>query len=316
MIRILNAEPLDYSPEARAVLQGLGEVTEKTLDRSALLAEVPHYDVLIVRLAHQVDREVLDAGCRLRAVVSATTGRDHIDLDHAAARGVAVLTLTGESAFMETVTASAEHTWALLLALTRRVPGACAAVRAGEWERDHFRGHDLSGRRLGIVGLGRVGRKVAAYGHAFGMTVAAYDPSPAAVAADVTRAASLDELLRVSHVVSLHVPLDRSTTRMIGARELGRLPRGALLVNTARGEVIDEDALVAALESGHLAGAALDVMGHERDPERRAASPLLAYARRRDNLLVTPHIAGATWESMHKTEVFMATKLRRFLEGA
>jgi D-3-phosphoglycerate dehydrogenase len=316
MIRILNAEPLDYSPAARAVLQGLGEVTEKALDRSALLAEIPHYDVLIVRLAHQVDREVLDAGRRLRAVVSATTGRDHIDLDHAAARGIAVLTLTGETAFMDTITASAEHTWALLLALTRRIPGACAAVRAGEWERDHFRGHDLSDRRLGIVGLGRVGRKVAAYARAFGMTVAAHDPSPAAAAPDVARRESLDALLRESDVLSLHVPLDRSTTRMIGARELGLLPAGALLVNTARGEVVDEEALVAALEGGRLAGAAVDVLCHEREPERRAASPLLAYARRRDNLLVTPHIAGATWESMHRTELFMATKLRRFLERA
>lgn len=312
-VRILNAEPGGYAPEARALLERCGALTERELDRAGLLAELRGYEVLIVRLAHQIDREVLEAAPRLRAIVSATTGLDHIDLDEAAARGVAVLSLRGETAFLRGVTATAEHTWGLLLALTRRLVPAAAAVARGEWDRDALRGHDLAGQALGIVGLGRIGSMVARYGRAFGMEVAAFDPHRDSWPEGVERRASLEALLPDSRVLTLHVPLAPDTERLVGRRELARLPAGALLVNTSRGAVVDEGALLEALESGHLAGAALDVVPDERDPARRARSPLLAYAARHENLLITPHLGGATHESMAKTEVFMARKLLHHL---
>ncbi len=314
MIRILNAEPKDYSDEARRILRDLGEVVESSVTHSELLAELPSYDVLIVRLAHEIDREVLDAGRRLRVVTTATTGLDHIDTEYAREKGIVVLSLAGETEFLRSIAATAEHTWALLLALLRRVPAAVDSVRAGGWDRGAYRGRELDGKRLGILGLGRVGQMVARYGLAFNMRVATYDPYIRGVPEGVGEADSLVKLLHGSDVLSLHVPLDSRTRGMIGTAELTALPAGAVLLNTSRGELVDEEALVDALERGHLAGAALDVVCHERSPEKRQAQCLLSYARSHDNLLLTPHIAGATAESMAKTEVFMARKLAGYVE--
>lgn len=312
MIRILNAEPFGYSAEARAILARVGGVTEQALARAELLAALPEYDVLIVRLAHQLDRELLDVGARLKVIVSATTGLDHIDTNYAATRGIAVLSLRGETAFLRTVHATAEFTWAILLALVRRIAPAFEAVKCGEWDRDRYRGHELDGKHLALLGFGRLGTRVARYGLAFGMQVSTFDPHTTETMAGVRRATSLDELLTNADVLSIHVPLNEITTGMLGARELALLPDHAVVVNTSRGEILDEPALVAALTAGRLAGAALDVVTGER-AEGRGAADVVAYARSHGNLLLTPHIAGATHESMTKTEIFMAHKLEEFL---
>ena len=310
--RILNAEPLGYCDKARVILAQVGAVVERPLTWKELLTQIGEFDVLIVRLGLQVDRDVMEAGQRLKIIVTATTGLDHIDVECARSRGIAVLSLRDETGFLRTVSATAEHTWALLLALLRYIPLAFASVRAGVWDRDAFRGHELDSKRLGLVGLGRIGRKVARYGLAFDMSVAAYDPYTDEWVGEVKQLPDLASLLCCSDVFSLHVPLNEQTTGMIGANELALLPEGAVLVNTSRGDLVEEAALAAALRSEHLAGAALDVMAHEREERQWAQSPLLAYAREHDNLLITPHIGGATVESMAKTETFMARKLLAF----
>jgi len=314
MIRILNSEPQDYAPAAREVLQGVGAYDEKQVTRSELIACLAAYDVLITRLGFQVDRAVIDAGSRLKAIVSATTGLDHIDLDYANQKGITVLSLRGETAFLRTVSATAEHTWGLLLALLRRIPQAFASVQAGGWQRDDFRGHDLDGKCLGILGYGRIGQKVARYGLAFGMRVYAYDPFVNELEPDIHRQTSLAGLLTHSDVLTVHIPHNPSTVGMLGAQELACLPPSAVLVNTSRGEIIDEPALATALQSGQLAGAALDVLCHEREQHLRQQSPLIHYACNHDNLLITPHTGGATYESMAKTEIFMANKLAAFFD--
>lgn len=312
---ILNAEPARYSSEARTHLEALGEVRDAPpgLGRAGLLAAVADVDVLIVRLAYQVDRELLEAAPRLRAIVTATTGLDHVDVTAARARGVEVLSLHGETEFLEGIRATPEHTWALLLALVRHIVPAVKAVQTGHWDREQFRGHELAGKRLGLVGRGRVGRIVAGYARAFDMSVAAYDPYQPEPAEGIERADTLAALARRSDVLSLHAHLTAETRGMVDAPVLEQLPPEAVLVNTSRGELVDEQALVDALESGRLAGAALDVVTHERQPASRLNSPLLRYAATRHNLLLTPHLGGATFESMERTEVFMARKLARFL---
>jgi D-3-phosphoglycerate dehydrogenase len=312
--RILNVEPANYSDSARRILQSLGELDERDLGRAELLDCVSGYDVLLVRLRSQIDREVIDAGTRLRAIVTATTGLDHVDTDYARQRGIAVLSLRGETEFLRTIPATAEHTWGLLLALMRRIPWAFQSVLDGQWDRDAFRGHDLGGKRLGIVGLGRLGRKVARYGAVFGMRVYAYDTSRGEGIENVTQCESLDELLRHSDVLTLHVPLNAETEGLVGFDECRLLPPGAVLINTSRGRIVDESALLHALESGRLAGAALDVIAAEQTPVITRQDELLAYADSHTNLLITPHIGGATEESMAATEVFMANKLGGFLE--
>jgi len=316
-VRILVAESRGFSAAAERRLRELGDVTLADLDRPGLLAAAASADVLFVRLRNRVDAKVLAAAPALRAVVSPTTGLDHLDLAALAARGVAVLSLRGEAEFLRGVTATAEHAWALLLALVRRVPAAAAAARAGDWDRDRFRGRELSGKTLGVVGLGRLGSMVARYGTAFGMRVLAFDPylEPWPAGGPPEKSPSLEALLAAADVVSLHVPLHDGTRGMLDAAALAAMKPGSVLVNTSRGDVVDEAALVAAVRSGHLAGAALDVVAGEGAPGGPARSPAVAFAATDERILVTPHIGGATLESMENTEIFMADKLARWLRG-
>ena len=313
MLRILNVEPENYSREAYSILCQLGQVDETPLSRQALLDQLPLYDVLITRLGHQIDQEVLARGNKLKAVVSATTGLDHIDTDYAAQQNIAVLCLRGEVDFLRSIPATAEHTWGLLLALIRRLPWAFQSVKDGAWDRDAFRGRDLYGKRLGILGYGRIGTIVARYALAFGMEVLAYDPTPLEPNDAITFLPTMSALLRQSDILSIHVPLNESTIGLISSAEFAQLPQGALLINTSRGAIVDEDAMLASLISGHLGGAATDVLADERIQNKDQLSPLILYARENDNLLITPHIGGATADSMAMTEIFMARKLQRFL---
>lgn len=311
--RVLNAEPDGYSPRARAILESVARVEEIRVPVGELTEYVMGYDVLLVRLGHRVGHEVLTAGDRLKAVVTATTGLDHIDLGAAQARGVTVLSLRGELDFLQEVHATAEHTWALLLALVRSIPASAESVREYRWDRDAFQGTELHGRELGIVGLGRIGIKVARFGMAFGMRVGAYDPLRSDWPADIGRYAELSELLAGSDVLSLHVPLGKETHELFGHAEFSMMRPGAILVNTARGGVLNETALLQALDQGRIAGAALDVIVEEREIASARPHPLVEYARRHANLLITPHLGGNTLESFEKTEVFMAKKTRDFL---
>jgi D-3-phosphoglycerate dehydrogenase len=315
-MRIFNAEPDGYSPEARAILERLGEVVEVECTRAQLLAEVLESDVLIVRLKHMIDTEVFAHAPLLRVIVSATTGLNHIDVAAAHARNIKVLSLKGEREFLDGITATAEHTWGLLLALIRRVPTAVQHVRNAGWNRDCFRGRQLSGLTLGIVGLGRLGAMVAEYGRAFRMRVVAYDILPVAHA-DHVEMVSLPDLLASSDVVCLLPSYQESSHQLLGPKEFGQIKAGAVLLNTSRGEVIDEAALLNALCCGQVAGAALDVLTGEgrRSSGWLSNHPLVEFARSSDRLLITPHIGGATNDSLREAEIFMARKLAEHLLG-
>ncbi len=310
--RILNAEPENYSSEAVEILNSVGTVDLSQKTRVNLTAALQDVDVLIVRLAFQITDEVFSAAPNLRAIVTATTGLDHIDLEAAERHGVRVLSLRGEVDFLQSIPATAELTWGLLLALTRNIPAAHSSVLNGEWDRDRFKGHDLAGKRLGILGLGRIGRIVARYGLAFGMQVAAFDTAAPTWVNGVERMTSMAGLLQKTDVLSVHVPLNSDTVGLIGAQELELLPAGAVLINTSRGDIVNEPALIAALESGRLAGAAVDVVTMERS-DVLEKSGLLQYAQAHKNLIITPHIGGASYESMAATEIFMARKLVNYL---
>jgi len=312
-MRILNLEPDGYSSRAREILETVGEVTEKTFDRAGLLKAVAECEILITRFGHAMDKELFSAAPNLRALVSATTGLDHIDLKAAAENGVTVLSLRGETEFLEGLSATAELAWGLTLSLLRHIPQAFQSVKEGDWDRDAFRGNELRGKRLGILGLGRLGRMVAEYGRAFGMSVAAHDPFVSDWPKGVELRSATEDLMEDTQVLSIHVPLNDETRGLMNGAMLARLPGGAVLINTSRGAVVDEAALLAALDSGHLAGAGLDVVAGEFSGGPSQA--LLAYARDHDNLIMTPHMGGATVKSMEKAEVFMAQKLARFLES-
>lgn len=314
-IRILNAEPLNYCAEARAILGSFATVTYSELSRAELLENIREYDALIVRLGHKIDEEILASGTNLKAVATAATGLNHIDEQEAARRKIEVLSLRGETGFLETITATAELAWGLLLSLARNIPSAARSVSDGRrWDRDSFRGSELHGKTLGVIGLGRLGSKAASFGLAFGMRVIATDISPVSLAGVET--VSLDKLLEQSDFISIHIPYNNETANLIGAKELNKLKQTCYLINTSRGEVIDETQLLRALETNILAGAALDVLSGENDAARPGwpqNDALIDFSKKHpQKLIITPHIGGCTLDSMQKTEVFMAEKLKRF----
>jgi D-3-phosphoglycerate dehydrogenase len=291
-VRVLVAEPL-----GRAGLDRLAQEHEVdvrlNLTRDDLLAALPEYDALIVRSQVQVDAAAISAGARLKVVGRAGVGVDNIDVASATAAGIAVV-----NAPTANTLAAAEHTMALILALARRVAAADASVRRGEWRRADFMGTELGGKTLGIVGLGRVGLAVADRAQAFAMSLLGSDPVVSAEAAATygVRLVDVEELLAESDVVTLHVPLVPATRGLLDAARLARMKRGALLVNVARGGVVDEAALANALVSGQLGGAAIDVF--EREP-LVANSPLLSAP----NTVLTPHLGASTAEAQARASL-------------
>ena len=304
---LLIAESNEFSDNAIANLESKFEVRLRDFDRDQLKVNLEDVDVLWVRLRNMIDKSVMDAAPRLRMIATNTTGLNHIDLEEAVKRRIEIVSLKGESEFLADIRATAEHTIGLTLALIRNLPAAHQHVCDGGWDRYAFKGHELYQRTAGIIGYGRLGRVVARYFKAFGMQVLVSDPNQNQIEPGI-RKVELAELLQESDVVSLHVDYRRQNHFMINADVFGQLKDGAVLINTARGELINEVDLLTALKSGQLAGAALDVIDSEHH-ETPTRSSLIRYANENGNMILTPHIGGNTFESHDKTENFLAEKI-------
>jgi D-3-phosphoglycerate dehydrogenase len=302
--RILLADAMPSAAVAELGRCAEFEVVERTgLKGSALGDALRDVDAVIVRSSTTITREALRSAERLRVIGRAGVGVDNIDVAAASERGIAVLNAPSGN-----TDSAAELTLALMLAVARRLPAAAASMRAGEWDRKSFTGIELKGRTLGLVGLGRIGSGVAARARVFGMHVVAFDPavSEERCAALHVERCHLDALLDCADIVSLHLPLTPATAGLIGARELARLRTGAIIVNAARGGILDEVALFHALESGHLGGAALDVYETEPLPPDH---PL----RGMQNVVLTPHIGAATAEAQRNVAIEIAAAVRNAL---
>jgi D-3-phosphoglycerate dehydrogenase len=313
-MNILVAESSGFSAGACNALRSGGfEVRLADLDRGGLEHCVADADVLWVRLRHRIDAALLGAAPKLKAIATPTTGLSHIDLQAAEARGVQVVSLRGATDFLRTIRGTAEHTIGLILALLRNLPAAVDHTRCGGWDRNLFCGSELYGRTVGIVGYGRLGRIVAKYLHAFDAKVVATDrPGSAGDRDPFVNSVSMEELLGVSDIVSLHVNLCPETEGFFGQSHFDAMRTGAYFVNTARGELVNEHALLNALETRQLAGAALDVLCGE-PLANPGDHPLVQYSQRHSNLILTPHIGGCTRESMERTELYLAGRLVEYL---
>lgn len=284
--RILITDPLPS--EGIEVLRGAPDVSLviNDLHGAALRDAIGDYDALIVRSGTAVDRAVIDRATRLKLIGRAGQAVDNIDIQAATARGVMVMN-TPEAVAI----AAAEHTWALLLALCRQVPAADRSVRGGNWDRDRFLGVEINGKTLGLIGFGRIGQLVAARAQGFGVRVIVSDPY---IDEELARKSAvtllpLDELLARADFISLHASLVGARPGLIGPAEIARCKPGARLINTAQGVLVDEVALAAALKSGQLAGAALDVFAEEPP----VGSTLLGLP----NVVVTPRLGSSTVEA-------------------
>ena len=310
-MRILIAEPENFSEKALATLRTAGRVECRAIRQRELKQAMGVYDVIWIRLGLEVAVDDVPVKPRCRYIVTATTGIDHLDLDVIAKAGMKCISLRGHDKFLKTISSTAELALGLLISLVRNIPSACASVLKGNWNRDGFRGIQLEGLTIGIVGCGRLGRKLASYCNALGLNVLFYDPYVEGMSISGIKVPSLDLLLKRSDIVSLHVKLTEETSGMIGRKQFAIMKKGAYLVNTSRGDVIVESALLSALKSGHLAGAALDVLSGEPGIDGRHV--LVSYARKHNNLIITPHIGGATADAMAKCEDYLAEVLvKRF----
>ncbi len=296
---VVVADPID-----RAALDRLRaadcRVVDATAGPEALAAALPDAWALLVRSRTRVTAALLDAAPNLRVIARAGVGVDNVDLDAATRRSVRVV-----NAPTAATTSVAELTVALLLLLVRDLYGAIPETKAGRWPRG-VRGAELAGKTVGLVGYGRIGREVARRVEAFGATVLAHDPwlprSP-----DHVPLLPLDELLPRAHLLSLHAAANDANRHLLNAERLARLPRGAYVVNVARGALVYEEALLAALDSGPVAGAALDVFEVEPPTRRR----LLEHPR----VIATPHLGASTPEAQTRAGAQVAEELERLLRG-
>jgi D-3-phosphoglycerate dehydrogenase / 2-oxoglutarate reductase len=302
-MRILVAEPI--AAQGLEILRERHDVDERIGLGPDELAEIlPEYDALLVRSQVKADARLIGAGTRLVVIGRAGVGVDNVDIEAATRAGITVVNApTGNTI------AAAEHTLALLFALARRIAPADASVRRGEWKRSQFTGVELRGKTLGIVGLGKIGQAIAARARAMEMTLVATDPyvTDEQAANLGVELVELDDLLGRADIVSVHVPMSRTTRGLINAATIERMKRGALLLNVARGGVVDEAAVADALRSGRLAGAAIDVF----ESEPPVGSPLLEAP----NALLTPHLGASTAEAQVAVAEEVAAQVLDVLEG-
>ena len=278
--------------------------SHKSVPPPELAAIVPPYHAMMIRSGSQITAEVLDAAVNLRIIGRPGVGVDNVDLDAATRRGVVVMNSPGGN-----LVSTAELTLALLLAVARNIPQADAAMKAGRWERKAFAGVELHGKRIGVIGLGRIGREVAARCQKLGMEVVGFDPFVSQAVAETlgVRLLPFEEVLRASDFVTLHTTLTNESRHLLGKDALSKVKPGIRIVNAARGELIDEPALLEALESGRVAAAALDV--HAREPPTDWA------LARHPRVVATPHVGAATAEAQERVGTDIAVQVRDYLKG-
>ncbi len=277
---------------------------DKALPPAELLPRIGAYHALLIRSGTKVTPEVVEAAHNLKVIGRPGVGVDNVDLAAATRRGIVVMNSPGGN-----LVSTAELAMALLLAVARNIAQADASMKTETWDRKSFAGVELKGKRVGVVGLGRIGREVAARCRAFGMDVVGFDPFVSAAVAESLHVAllTLDELLVTSDFITLHSVLSKDTRHLLGQEALAKVKPGVRVVNAARGELIDEAALLAALETGRVAGAALDV--HAQEPPQNWA------LARHPRVVATPHVGASTAEAQERVGTDIAVQVRDFLRG-
>lgn len=304
-LKVLVSDPISQHGVAALSEGGQLDVTfQPGISHEELLKIIPQYSALVVRSQTKVSADVIAAAKKLKAVGRAGVGVDNVDVPAATKRGIVVMNTPGGN-----TVSTAEHAFSLLVSIARNIPQADASVKAGKWDRKHFQGVELKGKTLAVLGMGRIGTEVARRAAAFGMRVLAYDPylsEARAQSLQVELVENLDDAIPQADFITMHMPLTAETRHMLNAERIGRMKKGARIVNCARGGLVDEQALADNLASGHLAGAALDVF--ETEP-LAADSPL----RQAPNLVFTPHLGASTTEAQESVGIEIAHAIRAAL---
>jgi phosphoserine aminotransferase len=304
--KILISDPIEQSCVDILEKAGYQITRREKVPKEELLKIIGEYDGLIVRSGTQVTPDIIKAGTKLKLIGRAGTGVDNIDVDTATRMGKMVMNTPGGN-----TASAAELTVSLLMALSRDIPNATQSLKAGKWERKRFMGSELAGKTIGIIGLGQIGRRVASACQGLGMDTIGFDPLLSAETARDAKIAlvTLDELYARSDFISLHVPLTKDTKNMLNEQTFAKCKKGVRIVNCARGGIIDDAALLKALKSGHVAGAALDVF--EKEPPPAELAPLLQHP----NVICTPHLGASTEEAQEKVAKEIASQFVDAFEG-
>ncbi len=311
MERVIYLGGVEGFASSVAVLEGVAEVALVEADVDELSREISSASAILdASMQVKITDQMVASAPRLRIISCATTGSDHIERSKLEERGIPVRTLKEDPRLLQDLTPAAELSWLLLMACARRLAPALQHVAAGGWRRELFPGIMLNGRRLGLIGCGRIGGWMSRYAKAFGMDVVGYDPYLSSFPESI-REATLGEVLSSSDFVSIHVHLTPETKGMMTRQWFSQMKPGSVFINTSRGALSDEAALLEALETGHLGAAGLDVLDGEPDIDQH---PLVAYARTHDNLLITPHYGGFSPDAVRRVCAHAAKKIRQQLE--
>ena len=308
--KILCMVDLSYSPEAMEILDAYGKVDILPPDRGRMLEIIHNYAALWCHTDLKIDKEALDRAGKLKVINTASTGTDHIDKDEAAQRGIRVLSITRDYGLLEGFTGVAEYAWMLILAGFRNLRQNFNRVLAGGWADEESCGNAVSSYTVGILGLGRLGRISAEVGKAFRMRVLGCDLKPIEIPG--VKQVEFDSLLAESDVITIHIHLLPENVHLFNAGTFAKMKDGARLVNTSRGDIIDEVALIDTLKSGKLASYGTDVI-HNEWRDDILDSPLVQYAAAHENMIVLPHLGGGRNKTA-EARAFSAKKLIQFIE--
>jgi len=295
---------------AGEVVADRAEIVVAPSNQKDVQSQITTCDALLdASMRVRITDAMITSAANLKIISCATTGSDHIERGEIKRRGIPVRTLMEDKELLLNLTPAAELSWALLLACARMLPAAINHVKSGGWSREIFPGVMLKGKRIGIIGCGRIGTWMSRYARAFGMDTVGYDPLLDDFPPQI-RPVSLEELVRTSDFITIHVPLNKDTKELLSEDLFTILKKGAILINTSRGAVVDEKALLKALESKQLQAAGLDVLTDEPDIEK---SPLFQYAQTHDNLVITPHCGGFSHDAVRVVCRRAAEKIVEYL---
>ncbi|MHC4072492.1 MAG: NAD(P)-dependent oxidoreductase [Planctomycetota bacterium] len=295
MIKIIYLGAEVGATGAEEAAAGRANIVRVSANAGDVGTEIKTCDALLdASMKVPITDAMITSAAKLKIISCATTGSDHIERTELNRKGIPVRTLMEDKALLLNLTPAAELSWALLMACARMLPAAIGHVKAGGWDREQFPGIMLNGKRIGIIGCGRIGTWMSRYAHAFGMEIVGFDPFIDKFPPRITPV-SLDELARTSDFITLHIPLTDDTKGLFSEKYFAIVKTGAILINTSRGAVIDEKALLDALASERIKAAGLDVLTAEPDIER---SELFHYAQTHDNLILTPHCGGFSHDAV------------------
>ena len=309
--KVFCNDDLSLKKDALAKLELIADVSYFSANQDVLTENIQDYDAYYASAHVQANREVLDNAKNLKVIATPSTGIDHIDVQYAIEKNIDVIHIAKEIDLLNGFTATAEHAWGLLLACVRQLPAAFDCAKNGYWARQRFTGFQLYKKTLGIIGLGRLGKMMASFGNGFNMNVIGCDILEKPIKG--VNQVSLDKLLNESDVITVHIHLTDENNGFISKELFQKMKKGVILINTSRGAIIDESALLENLHSGHVGAAGLDVIDGEWD-QNIYDHPLIEYSRNHDNLVISPHIAGATIESIIGSREFLGKKLADYIK--